>query len=273
MEIKTVNRNIPSARENCNDKFRVKYNDKRAFQLLIVNIMRIHTGETQSFSFKAQSLPDKDSIHFSTSIRNNKLIVTWIGVMPAAEKKLLESKLTGPVTIVKSKSSEKKKPVITKDTIKSGFPPLVYPDSTVLILGTMPGELSLAKQEYYAHPRNLTWKIISTLMKVPVPEDYKQKKALLKKAHIALWDVCDICIRKGSLDAKITDEVPNDLITFLKKHKAIKTIAFNGGKAESLFEKYFQRVHNYNYLILPSSSPANAGVSWSQKLNFWAKIL
>jgi len=80
MEIKTVNRNIPENRENSNDRFRVRYKDKNKFDMLIVNICRRKTNETQVFKFNSNELPDKDSIHFTTSIINEKLDVTWTGL-------------------------------------------------------------------------------------------------------------------------------------------------------------------------------------------------
>jgi hypoxanthine-DNA glycosylase len=274
MEIKTVNRNIPADRENCNDKFRVKYNDRKTFHLLIVNITRNQTGETQTFSFKAVTLPDKDSIHFSTAIINNKLVVYWSGASPEKEEKSKSSinpiQKVGTIEKVRPSLTNKKPVMISK--VKSGFDPIVFPDSTILILGTMPGEQSLAKQEYYAHPRNLIWKIIATLINEPIPFNYSDKKALLQKAHIALWDVCDVCSREGSSDIGITDEVPNDLLNFLNNHKKIKTIAFNGGKSENLYEKYFKHEPQFQYLSLPSTSPANGAISWENKLETWSKI-
>ena len=82
MEFKVVNRNIPPERENKNDRFRVKYNDRNKFELLQVKITRIADGNVQVFNFKSDSLPDKDSIHFSTTIKDNTLIVNWYGAMP-----------------------------------------------------------------------------------------------------------------------------------------------------------------------------------------------
>lgn len=80
MNIKTVNREIPEYRENSEDRFRVRYKDKTTFDLLIVNIRRLKTNELQSFEFLSTNLPDKDSIHFSTSIKNGKLEVVWSGI-------------------------------------------------------------------------------------------------------------------------------------------------------------------------------------------------
>ena len=77
METKTVNRNIPEERENRNDRFRVRYKDKNSFDQLIVNIVRLKTGESERFPFSSNELPDKDSIYFTTRVENGKFIVEW----------------------------------------------------------------------------------------------------------------------------------------------------------------------------------------------------
>jgi len=102
----------------------------------------------------------------------------------------------------------------------------------------MPGEESISKQEYYAHPRNLFWKIIAEITGNELPINYSQKKELLLKENIAIWDVCEICQRKGSLDSEIIDETPNDLEVFLKDRPLIKTIGFNGNKAAKAVQVY-----------------------------------
>lgn len=80
MEIKTVTCNIKEYRENTNDRFRIHVNDKSTFDILKVNIVRIKTGEIQTFKFNSEDLPDKDSIHFSTNIDKGKFIVEWKGL-------------------------------------------------------------------------------------------------------------------------------------------------------------------------------------------------
>jgi len=80
MKAKTVNRNIPEERENTNDRFRVRYKDKHSFEELIVNICRLKTNEIQTFRFSSSELPEKDSIHFSTTIENGKFKVIWKGI-------------------------------------------------------------------------------------------------------------------------------------------------------------------------------------------------
>lgn len=155
---------------------------------------------------------------------------------------------------------------------KTGFPPLVQPDSKVLILGSMPGEKSLAEQQYYAHPRNFFWPFIAAVSNETLPKTYEEKKALLIRNKIALWDVCDACIRSGSLDTAIVDEIPNKLEQFLDRNSGIHTIAFNGKKAAALFHKYFTPRERYTYINLPSTSPANAGMGIEEKHALWMEL-
>lgn len=155
---------------------------------------------------------------------------------------------------------------------KSGFPPLVQADSRLLILGSMPGEKSLQEQQYYAHPRNLFWAFIAALSNNKIPVDYEAKKTLLIKSKIALWDVCDACIRTGSLDTAILNEIPNELDHLLDQYPDIKTIAFNGQKSAALFRKYFRKREGYTYITLPSTSPANAGIPIDKKREQWLSL-
>jgi len=157
---------------------------------------------------------------------------------------------------------------------KVGFPPLVHPDSRLLILGSMPGERSLAEQQYYAHPRNLFWTMIAARAGLSsAPDDYEARKALLQQLHIALWDVCDACIREGSLDTAILEEIPNRIDQLLELHPGIRTVAFNGQKAAALFRRYFKLKDGIRYITLPSTSPANAGVSLDRKKGQWMQLL
>lgn len=155
---------------------------------------------------------------------------------------------------------------------KSGFPPIIQADSKVMILGSMPGEKSLAEQQYYAHARNLFWPFMALLFNTNIPEHYEDKKSLLLSNKIAVWDVCDACVRQGSLDTAILDEIPNALDVLLEQYPNIKTIAFNGQKAASLFRKYFKQKAAIMYITLPSTSPANAGISIDKKKEMWMSL-
>jgi hypoxanthine-DNA glycosylase len=153
--------------------------------------------------------------------------------------------------------------------LKYSFPPISHPTATVLILGTMPGVQSLALQQYYGHPRNAFWKIIFSVLEAPFATDYEQRKSLLLENRIALWDVLEACVREGSLDSAIEQEVANDFDSFLKAHPNIKHIYFNGQKAASFFKKHVAVTGTYHLITLPSTSPANAGMSFEKKLMEW----
>ena len=157
--------------------------------------------------------------------------------------------------------------------IKQSFDPIVDPKTTILILGTMPSDKSLALAEYYGNPRNRFWKIIATITNNELPLTYSDKKELLKKTGIGVWDVVHKASRKGSLDSAIENEEPNDLDSFIATHKNIKVIGFNGAKSEALFNKYFDRKPGIRYVSLSSSSPANAGISFDALCNVWRQLL
>ncbi len=162
----------------------------------------------------------------------------------------------------------------TKDIhLKKSFDPISNEKSRILILGSMPGDTSLELQEYYGHARNRFWKIIAAITNSEIPITYNDKKNLLLKNGIALWDVIKQANRIGSLDTAIKNEKVNELDIFIKKHKHLHTICFNGKKAETLYKKYFTLETNIRYLTLPSSSPANASIGLESIQNAWKKIL
>jgi hypoxanthine-DNA glycosylase len=152
------------------------------------------------------------------------------------------------------------------------FPSLSNPAAKVLLLGTMPGETSLAVSEYYGHPRNNFWKLLAYIFEEEFPTTYDEKKELLRRNGIAVWDVLQACERQGSLDSAIMKEVPNDFTSFLDEHPNIKLIAFNGQKAASFFKKYVKIGQDCTFITLPSTSPANAGKSFEEKLKEWGVI-
>ena len=157
--------------------------------------------------------------------------------------------------------------------IKQSFDPILDRETTVLILGTIPSDKSLALGEYYGNPRNRFWKIISTITNNELPLTYSGKKDLLKKNGIGVWDVVQRANREGSLDSAIENENPNDLENLMTQYKNIKVIGFNGTKSEALFNKYFDRKQGINYVSLPSTSPANAGIGFDAICKVWRQIL
>lgn len=156
---------------------------------------------------------------------------------------------------------------------KKSFDPISNADITILILGTMPGDKSLELGEYYGHSRNRFWKIISTITNNKLPLAYSEKKELLLRSKIGIWDVAHKANRQGSLDSGIEDEEPNDLEDFITRHNKLKIIGFNGAKSEALYDKYFDRKVGIKYISLPSTSPANAGIEFDNICKQWQQIL
>lgn len=188
------------------------------------------------------------------------------------------SLITQSITKVKASTREKPKTFKQVDNVslthtKTSFDPISNGDTTILILGTMPGDKSLELGEYYGHSRNRFWKIISTITKNNLPLTYSEKKTLLLKSKIGIWDVAHKANRKGSLDSAIEDEEPNDLDNFIATHKNLKVIGFNGTKSKALFDKYFDRKSGLKYISLPSTSPANTGIDFENICKQWRQIL
>lgn len=153
------------------------------------------------------------------------------------------------------------------------FPPLADKHATVLILGSMPGKESLRQNQYYAHPQNTFWKIMGELIGAQPSLPYAQRLAILRSSGIALWDVLASCEREGSLDADIRAETANDFATFFVQHPYITKVCFNGSKAEQSFRKFVlgkQRLPPLQFVRLPSTSPAHAGMHYEEKLKTWS---
>jgi len=158
------------------------------------------------------------------------------------------------------------------------FPPIESDNSSILILGTMPGKVSLQAQQYYAHPQNAFWKIISEILGVKAVNSYEARTSSIVAARIALWDVLKSCRRESSLDSDIDNDtiMLNDFASFFENHSHIHRVCFNGAKAESQYMKlvqpFLQISSNIEYIRLPSTSPANAATSFDEKLRAWKKI-
>lgn len=158
------------------------------------------------------------------------------------------------------------------------FPPITAPDAEILILGSMPGQASLAAAAYYAHPRNAFWPIMSRLLGFDPSATYAERVKALQSAKIAVWDVLFTCTRPGSLDSAIDPDslIANDISGFLRQQPAIKRVFFNGAKAESCFVKHITPTLAAGSITcqrLPSTSPAHAALSLEQKLAAWRIIL
>jgi hypoxanthine-DNA glycosylase len=153
-------------------------------------------------------------------------------------------------------------------------------DAVALILGTMPGDESLAKQEYYAHPDNIFWDMIARILAPELTEQeiealsYDSKKKLLLTNRIALWDVLEHCDRKGSRDIAIRNEARNNLKMFFDDHVSVRTVFFNGQKAQEYFLEGFSSIidaRKLELVVLPSSSPSRQ-LNCFRKLKEWRLI-
>ncbi|WJF91676.1 DNA-deoxyinosine glycosylase [Paraburkholderia bonniea] len=153
-----------------------------------------------------------------------------------------------------------------------GFPPVIAEDTHTLILGSFPGVASLSAAEYYAHPRNQFWRLLGTVLNEPLPElDYPARLACLLAHRIGIWDVLAICEREGSLDSAIRHAVPNDFAALRRHTPQLSKVCFNG-KTAGRFAPVIAAA-GYATLVLPSSSPANAILSFDQKLRLWRDLL
>lgn len=154
------------------------------------------------------------------------------------------------------------------------FDPIIWDNSEILILGSMPGVESLRRNEYYAKSTNSFWKILFELTGESLSDDYEEKKMLLKKNKIAVWDVLKYCDRIGSLDSNIKNEEVNDFEAFLKQYSHIKVVYFNGKKAYDTFMKKnnLLSLENLELIRLPSTSAAHA-IKFKDKLEYWRIII
>ncbi|UZK67402.1 DNA-deoxyinosine glycosylase [Sphingomonas sp. M1-B02] len=158
-------------------------------------------------------------------------------------------------------------------TRKHSFPPVVDPDVRLLVLGSLPGEASLAAHRYYAHPQNQFWHLLSPaagrdLAALP----YEARLTALLEAHIGLWDVIASAARAGSTDAAIRDAEGHDVAGLAASLPDLRAIAFNGATAHKQGVKQLgSAAHRYAIIALPSSSPLHT-VGLAAKLAAWRAL-
>ena len=161
-----------------------------------------------------------------------------------------------------------------------GFPPVADAHAQVLVLGSLPGRRSLETGQYYAQPQNAFWKIMGRLFGAELALSYDARLERLHAHHVAVWDVLAAGEREGSLDSAIVPAsiVVNDFATFLASHRRIRLICFNGNTAAELFRRKVRPILLSKSAalptrVLPSTSPAYAGLSFEQKLVRWSAAL
>lgn len=159
------------------------------------------------------------------------------------------------------------------------FEPIIGHRPRVLILGSMPGVASLEAVQYYAHPRNAFWRIMAELFGIDPGASYTTRVQALEKLPLILWDSLRRCHRPGSLDANIDVATAraNDFPALLERYPDIRAILFNGATSEKYFRQLvlsrLPQANAIELLRLPSTSPANAGMDFDQKLAAWRRLL
>lgn len=152
------------------------------------------------------------------------------------------------------------------------FPPIIDNSTRLLILGSIPSEESLRKQQYYGNPRNQFWMIVSSLLQVSnINESYEQRVLSLKDKGIGLWDVILTCRRQGSLDTSIKEERANNFDLLYEQFPNIRCVCFNGLKAFDIYRKMVGFKREIIFLRLESTSPANTK-KLEEKLQNWSII-
>jgi hypoxanthine-DNA glycosylase len=152
---------------------------------------------------------------------------------------------------------------------------LIADGSRVLILGSFPSEMSLAKQEYYGNPQNAFWGVTEALFGIDPAAPYEERTSRLIAEGVAVWDVIARCSREGSGDDRITDPVVNPLISLLDEHPRIRHVAFNGGTAYATARGLAPGIFSLPGVEverLPSTSPRHARMRLAEKAEAWSEI-
>jgi hypoxanthine-DNA glycosylase len=164
--------------------------------------------------------------------------------------------------------------------MKECLAPILWPDSRILILGSLPGDESLRLQQYYANPRNQFWAILASIHNENIDANYDRRLSFLQDHGISLWDVVQRADRVGSLDAGIKNATPNDFAQLFARTPALRTIVFNGGTAARIFERDVSRridpeqLQARQLIPLPSTSPIPGRnvLTLGQKIEKWKII-
>ena len=159
----------------------------------------------------------------------------------------------------------------SKTKRRRGLPPIVADDAHVLILGSFPSEASLAARQYYAHPRNHFWPVLSALLNEPlVAMSYPARTARVRAHGIAIWDTIVTCEREGSLDAAIRNAERGAIARIRRVARDLRVVCFNGGTAARAEPSW--REAGYTTLVLPSTSPAYT-LPLAEKVGRWRALM
>jgi len=140
-----------------------------------------------------------------------------------------------------------------------------------LILGSLPGVMSLRRGQYYGNPRNQFWRLLALVLEAEMPDGYEQRLATLTAAGVGLWDVVRTATRRGSLDSDIRDHQPNALAEYVATLPKLRAVAFNGGAAATIGRRQLAGLACPELINLPSSSPAHT-LPFEAKAAAWARL-
>jgi TDG/mug DNA glycosylase family protein len=156
--------------------------------------------------------------------------------------------------------------------------PIIGRNPRIMILGSMPGIISINAAQYYANPRNVFWIVLADLFGIDIDCSYESKVQQMQQLPMIVWDTLKACHREGSLDSKIlnTDIEANDIAALLNRYPTVQAIAFNGGASAKYFDRLVKpqlaNELSVELLKMPSTSPANAGMKREQKLELWRRL-
>lgn len=155
--------------------------------------------------------------------------------------------------------------------VKLGLPPIARIDARLFILGSLPGDASLAARRYYAHPTNQFWRLLGSAIGEELQSlNYEDRLERLAQKRIGLWDVIASATRMGSLDQAIQDAEHNRIERLLSDYPRVEAIAFNGSTSSRLGRKLIgQEPPDLRLIDLPSSSAANT-TPFHEKARLWA---
>ena len=160
---------------------------------------------------------------------------------------------------------------VAESALLTGLAPVIDPGIHTLVLGSFPGAASLRAERYYAHPRNQFWKLLGAVLGEPLADlPYDERLQRLLARHVGLWDALAACERLGSLDAAIRRPQANDHLLLRELCPRLHRVCFNGKTAGGHAPLYAQA--GYDTVVLPSSSPAHARLSFDDKLAQWQAI-
>ncbi len=158
------------------------------------------------------------------------------------------------------------------ETIHQPFAPVYDANSKILILGSLPSVKSREQGFYYGHKQNRFWRMLAGILEEAVPETIEEKKNMLLRNQIAIYDVIESCDIIGSADSSIKNVIPADLSEIMEKSR-LEIVIANGKLAGKLFRKYQADNYHGKFVELPSTSPANAAFSLERLVAIWGNVI